>query len=183
MHRSKEFDLADLADPNEDREASTHPLGPLVGWVTPLRPTRARWKASLVLAGCATISFIAAWISPDRCGLGSHRQLGLPPCNAVTVTGYPCPTCGMTTAFAYSVRGRLISAFYVHPAGLALALMTGMTAFASLGVIATGRVWVFNWYRISPAYVTLMMIAVILIGWIFKLMMGIATGTLPVHSG
>ena len=35
--------------------------------------------------------------------MGTHQQLGLPPCNFVTLTGYPCPACGMTTSFALLV--------------------------------------------------------------------------------
>lgn len=169
-------------DPKQD-ETAGHPLGPLVERVIPLNPTGSRARAALVFACCVTLLSVAAWLRPDRSGMGSHQQLGLPACNMVTVTGYPCPTCGMTTAFTYTVRGRWISAFQAQPAGFALAIMTAGAALASLVVLVTGQVWVINWYRISPALVTLLAIAGILLGWIFKLVLGVATGTLPVHHG
>lgn len=166
-----------------DEKTTAHPLGPWVERIVPLNATYARFKATLVFTGCMTLLLLAAWLQPDRSGMGSHQQLGLPACNMVTVTGYPCPTCGMTTAFAYSVRGRWISAFQAQPAGFILAMMTAGIAIASMFVLITGRVWVINWYRISPSLVTLLAIAGILLGWIFKVVVGIANGTLPVHHG
>lgn len=176
-----EPDMTAFDDHPEDGDQSVHPLGPMVEWVNPLQPSLSRCKALLVLIGCVVLISIAVWVSPDRTGLGSHQQLGLPRCNMVMITGYPCPTCGMTTAFSYSVRGRLISAIQAHPAGFLLAILTMMTAIVSVRVICTGKVWVVNWYRISPAIVIVAAIAVILLGWIFKLVMGIMNGSYPVH--
>jgi hypothetical protein len=169
--------------PALDEATTPHPLGPLVERIAPLHRTHARLKAAMVLTGSLALLLVAGWLKPDPSGMGSHQQLGLPACNMVIVTGYPCPTCGMTTAFAYTVRGLWFSAFRAQPAGFALALMTAGAAIASIVVLWTGRVWVMNWYRISPALVTLLALAGILLGWIFKLVVGIAGGTLPVHHG
>ena len=181
MRLKLEPDMTAFDDHPEDRYQSIHPLGPMVEWVHPIQSMLSRCKAVLVLVGCIAILFLSVWISPDRAGFGSHQQLGLPPCNMVMITGYPCPTCGMTTAFSYSVRGRLISAIQAQPAGFLLAMVTMMTAIASIGVIFTGKVWVVNWYRTSPAIVTIAAIAVILLGWVFKLVMGIMNGSYPVQ--
>lgn len=181
MRLTLEPDMTAFDDSPGNGNQPVHPLGPLVEWVNPLHPTLSRLKAVLVFIGCVAILSIAVWVNPDQAGHGSHQQLGLPPCNMVMITGYPCPTCGMTTAFSYSVRGRLISAIQAQPAGFLLAMLTLMTAIASVRVIFTGKVWVVNWYRISPAIVTIAAIAVILLGWIFKLVMGVMNGSYPVQ--
>ncbi len=84
--------------------------------------------------------------------------------------GIPCPTCGMTTAFAHAVRGQFIPAFHAQPAGLVLALLTALTALASASVLLTARVWTVNWYRISPVRVGAMLVFILLAGWLYKLL-------------
>ena len=160
--------------------ATLHPLGPIVYRVAARRPAAARAVAVVVFAGCVALLSAAVWLTPDTRGLGTHEQLGHPPCTVVLLTGYPCPTCGMTTAFAHTVRGELLSAFRAQPAGLAMALATIVTACVSLSVVLSGRVWTVNWYRVSPARVTLALILLILGGWICKLTVGLMAGTLPV---
>lgn len=170
-----------LSRPAEARPGTTlHPLGPVVYRIAALRPARARLTAASVFLGCSVLIALAAWLTPDDSGLGSHRQLGFPPCSMVTLVGYPCPTCGMTTAFAYSVRGKLLSAFHAQPAGLALALVTVLAASVALSVLVTGKVWAVNWYRVSPARVALAAVLLVLGAWGYKLAVGMITGTLPV---
>lgn len=64
---------------------------------------------------------LAAWLTPDPQGLGTHRQLGFPPCTILTLFKFPCPTCGMTTSFAHFVRGEWIDAARANASGLILA--------------------------------------------------------------
>ena len=142
----------------------------------------ARAVAAVVFAACGALLAVAAWMKPDPRGLGTHQQLGFPPCTMVVLTGYPCPTCGMTTAFAHTVRGELLSAFKAQPAGLILALAVVVVAAVSLGVVMTGKVWKVNWYRISPAWITLAVVGMLLGGWLLKVLVGIMTGTLPVRK-
>ena len=97
-----------------------------------------RLVATLVLVGCAGVLTVAFRLQPDPSGVGTHRQLGLPECSMYVKTGTPCPTCGMTTAFSYAIRGRLIRAFVTQPAGVAFALLTVVVAFAAAYVVATG---------------------------------------------
>jgi hypothetical protein len=54
--------------------------------------------------------------------LGTHHQLGLPPCTFQVITGIPCPSCGMTTSFALVIRGDLVNAMRVNFAGALLAI-------------------------------------------------------------
>ena len=157
-----------------------HPLGPLVYRIASKRAGRARLIGGLVLCGSAAFLSVAAWITPDPAGFGSHHQLGYPPCTVLVVLGYPCPTCGMTTAFAHTVRGELLSAFKAQPAGLALALATIVAASVSLGTVITGKVWVVNWYRVPPVRVTLVAVMLLAGAWTYKIVAGVLSGTLPV---
>ncbi len=64
---------------------------------------------------------LASRLEPDPRGYGTHLQLGLQPCAFATLTGYPCPTCGMTTSFAWFTRGNPGQSWRANPAGCLLA--------------------------------------------------------------
>ena len=55
--------------------------------------------------------------------MATHTQLGLPPCNFVTLTGKPCPSCGMTTSFALLVRGDVAASARANWVGSVICLM------------------------------------------------------------
>ena len=159
---------------------AVHPLGSWVVRVASTRPNRSRSVALIVLVGCVAILAVATTVSPERSGLGTHQQFGLAPCSLVSLFGYPCPTCGMTTAFANTVRGRVLAAFHAQPAGLVLALCTMIAAGMSLVVLFTGKVWAVNWYRVPPMGVAIALVLLVLGGWIFKIVVGVVAGTLPI---
>lgn len=71
-----------------------------------------------VAFGSALILVIARLLHPSPGGLGTHEQLGLPPCPFLLLTGIPCPSCGLTTSFALAARFELLSAFATQPFGL-----------------------------------------------------------------
>jgi hypothetical protein len=75
-------------------------------------------------AGLAGLLGLAKTLEPDPRGFGTHTQLGLGPCTFATVTGRLCPTCGMTTSFAWFVRGRVDRSWQANPAGCLFALLT-----------------------------------------------------------
>lgn len=102
----------------------------------------ARWHNRLIalplfLAG-STVLGLAAMLTPRAEGLGTHRQLGLPPCQFEQVTGIPCATCGCTTSFSHAANGSLLDAFITQPFGAVLAVLTAMT------VLITGYALVTN---------------------------------------
>jgi hypothetical protein len=79
----------------------------------------------LVAAVCLVgVMVVARKLEPDPRGFGTHTQLGLRPCVFLTVTGRLCPTCGMTTSFAWSTRGRIDRSWQANPAGCIYALLT-----------------------------------------------------------
>jgi hypothetical protein len=71
--------------------------------------------------GLAAVLGVARRLEPDPRGFGTHTQLGLAPCLFARVTGHRCPSCGMTTAFAWFVRGRFDRSWRANPAGSLLA--------------------------------------------------------------
>ena len=62
----------------------------------------------------------------SRTRVASARTLssGFRPCAFATVTGRLCPTCGMTTSFAWFMRGRIDRSWQANPAGCLFALLT-----------------------------------------------------------
>ena len=87
---------------------------------------RWRWLARLVAVatGGALIALLvtAARLAPSSAGLGTHQQLGLPPCTVLDWFGIRCPSCGMTTSWAHMVRGHVLAAMQVNAGGTLLAL-------------------------------------------------------------
>ena len=95
---------------------------------------------ALACAGMAmSVLLVAAWLSPDGRGYGTHEALGLAPCGFYQQYGIPCAGCGMTTSFAYAVRGRLVASFVAQPFGMLLCLLTAATFWSAIYVAVTGR--------------------------------------------
>lgn len=137
--------------------------------------------ATLVLAICLTLLGIAMRLTPDPRGFGTHHQLGMGACGMLLTTGLPCPTCGMTTAFAHAVRGQFLAAAWAQPGGLVLALFTIALVPYMLGAVILGR-WPFvmQLSRIPPYWLFIALLTVLLGGWAAKLVTGLVTHTLPV---
>ncbi len=151
-------------------------------------PGRVRAWAGVLLLGSVALLAVAAYVVPasDRAGnrLGSHRQIpGLGPCGMMVQTGFPCPTCGMTTAFSHTVRGQLGQAFLAQPTGLILALVTvGLVPLAAWCLWA-GRLPAVQIPVLTPYRLCLAMLILLVGGWAFKLFYGLATGSLPYRPG
>ena len=108
----------------------------------PLQPELDR--ANRILAALGGAGLIAALVMalvlrPASAGYGTHRQLGLPPCTWVVLTGERCPTCGMTTAWACAVRGQWKAALAANVGGTLLCLMAVVVAPLLLWVAIRGH--------------------------------------------
>lgn len=75
---------------------------------------------------------IASGLTPAGIKGSTHQQLGLPPCGFLTITGKPCATCGMTTAFAYAAHESFFDSFRAQPMGMLLALATAAVFWGGL---------------------------------------------------
>ena len=89
------------------------------------------WRRRAV--GLLGLLAIAAMLKPSPLGHGTHQQLGLPPCTFWVLFGRPCPTCGMTTAWAHLVRGQWVDACRANLGGALLGLLAMVAAPWLLG--------------------------------------------------
>jgi hypothetical protein len=112
-------------------------------FVRPIAPAPLGFPERLVAGGvalaCLSLLLIAVHLTPSPDGLGSHQALGLPACGFLLRFGLPCPSCGMTTAFCWMVRGNVAASFYVQPMGAVLAILCGMTVWASVYIALSGQ--------------------------------------------
>ncbi len=168
---------------SEETDQSTHDASavsqPPRAW--PLASRRARIWAGVLTVCCAAVLGVAIKLKPDSRGYGTHQQLGAAPCGMIVRTGLPCPTCGMTTAFAHTVRGSWWAAFRAQPAGFVLALATIATVVISLRVVMTGR-WpraLLNDRTVFRLFIALLVLLVA--GWGFKLLTGFLDHSLPIR--
>ncbi|MCA8989916.1 MAG: DUF2752 domain-containing protein [Planctomycetaceae bacterium] len=86
---------------------------------------------------------LAASLAPAEQGYGTHQQLGLPPCTIQFLFGIPCPSCGMTTSFAWFVRGQILASMRANVGG---------TTLASGCLILMISLWRFSWTGIAPPW-------------------------------
>lgn len=127
---------------------------------------RLAWAA--ILASSASVLALAWTLEPDARGHGTHEQLGLPGCGFLSLTGAPCPGCGLTTAFAHLARAELGPAIASNAAALPLFALTVLAApFALVGA-----------WRASPlepilasratVRISLLVVAALLLSWLLR---------------
>ena len=148
-------------------------------------PTRsARWRlrviGAAVLAPSLAMLIIAWQLTPRGAkGYGTAQQLDLPPCGLLVETGYPCPSCGMTTSVSAMAHGKVLVAIKAQPFGLALfAAAVALTVLGAAQAI-TGRSclgprgprWWWLWAGLGG----------MIVGWGWVLAAGVISGKWPIH--
>jgi hypothetical protein len=98
-----------------------------------------RIVALLVSMACLSVLVTALLVRPNAAGTSTHRQLGLAECQFLRAAGIPCPSCGMTTSFAWFVRGNVLASLWVQPMGTFLAAGAALTFWAALYIAVTGK--------------------------------------------
>lgn len=90
------------------------------------------WLIRLAAVGLSIIPLsllgVARTLTPDADGLGTHQQLGLPPCSMRIMFNMRCPGCGMTTSWAHFTRGQWVSSVQSNLGGFLLATLTVVAA-------------------------------------------------------
>lgn len=138
-----QVDRPAMTTPNTDGRHSTA----LRSSSIPLHP-RLRWFAAIT--GIATLALLitATQLTPDPNGMGTHQQLGLPPCSSVALFDVPCPACGMTTSWSLVVRARVVEAIEANAGGVILALIAmaylPLSCYFFLSGRSSRRGW-FSW--------------------------------------
>jgi hypothetical protein len=121
--------------------------------------------------GLVLVLGIARWLEPDARGHGTHTQLGLLPCSLLTITGYKCPSCGMTTAFAWSVRGNLVRAWQSNPVGMLMVPVCVLLVPWLLVGAARGRPWGTKTLEGPLIAVVVAAVALSLAAWTLRLLL------------
>ena len=143
--------------------------------VSPVRretvsPVTRRMVALLVLLGSGGVLGLAAWLTPVGEGLGTHEQIGMPPCGWIMLMDMPCPTCGMTTSFSHAADGDFVSSFVAQPLGMVLAIATAMAFLVSLWTLLSGqhveRMLRRLWFRRAGWW----LVAIVLVAWGYKIL-------------
>jgi hypothetical protein len=121
-----------------------------------------------------TVLGIALSLTPDPAGMGTHRQLGLGGCAILTMTGFPCPMCGMTTTFTHLAHLHLIEGTINQPFGLFLFLATVLGAVVGfLDLVKPASRWrrVLGWVDRRETALAVFLLSGMGLGWIYKVVM------------
>jgi len=133
-------------------------------------PKLRRIYSLLVGIGAIVLLSVAAWLPPSADGVGTHEQLGLPRCGWIVAADLPCPTCGMTTAFSYTVRGKFLTAFKTQPFGMLIAVFVAITGVFSFTIALTGRPKTAFWYRWLTTKTLFIVAGLAAFAWVYKIL-------------
>jgi len=136
--------------------------------------SRVVW--AILFAVPTAVMVTAATLTPNPLGHGTHTQLGLPPCGFLVFTGYPCPGCGLTTAFAYMIRANVFGAWMANPFGIALFLAT--FAFIPLAAVGFVRGWpvIATLDRVHAEKAAVALSILSLLAWVTRIAMQMSVG-------
>jgi hypothetical protein len=136
-------------------------------------PPRVSLTGRLLSAGvaatCLGVLVIAAELAPSPTGVGTHRAMGLGPCQFLAYTGLPCPGCGMTTAFSWFARCNIEASLYVQPMGTILAILCAATFWGASYVALTARPAYRLAQRIPPRYYLWYLPSLAIVAWAWKI--------------
>ncbi|MCC9657385.1 DUF2752 domain-containing protein [Rhodopirellula halodulae] len=98
-----------------------------------------RLAVGLSALGLAALLVTARVLEPAAGGLGTHQQLGLPPCSMRVLLGVRCPACGMTTSWSWLTRGDLMASAEASLSGTLLGLYALVVVVLGLRWAGSGR--------------------------------------------
>jgi hypothetical protein len=137
---------------------------------------RERRIAALIAFGVVG-AFAILWLL-QRVGFDFGLLFG--PCGMKQRTGLPCPTCGMTTCVLAFARGKVLTAFFVQPAGaLVCSLVTVGAFFAFLTAVLGVYFHFFDRLRaeLKVKYVVAGLLVILAAGWAVTLARALAAQT------
>lgn len=131
-------------------------------------------KSNRALAAAAAVGVLALLITarclePSATGIGTHQQLGLPPCTSVVLFGVRCPSCGMTTSWALATRGRLLESMQINAGGFLLVLIAIAYLPASCYFLFKGKSSRGGWFSLALAIALISALAIAIIQWCIRL--------------
>ncbi len=136
------------------------------GW--PVLTAKQRLTRGLAVVLLLCLFGLASGLQPETQGYGTHQQLGLGPCPIRQHWNVACPSCGMTTAWAYAASGDWRTACRTHFGGT----MLGVIAVASavwLGWTALLGKCIPAEKRFTQPVALLLLLGIVLVDWCLKL--------------
>lgn len=142
---------------------------------TPRMPILHRLIALAIAAAGLGVLLVAASLTPDADGHGTHTQLGLQPCQFLYRTNIPCAGCGMTTAFTWFAHGNALNSFVTQPFGFVLAVGCAIAFWGGAYCAVTGKAS-YRLLRMIPMKAHLWFwLGLGLFGWAWKIVAVVAT--------
>jgi hypothetical protein len=142
-------------------------------YTPPVQRQTINWSARLIALAVAlaalSVLVVAVLLPPSPTGEGTHTGMGLQKCQFLQTTGLPCPTCGMTTSFAWFVRANWVASFYVQPLGFVLALGTGALFWAALYMAVSGSPLHRLLRQVPSVYIVVALLAFGIAAWGWKI--------------
>lgn len=130
-------------------------------------PNRIIHLASSLTA--AAMLAVGRMLEPSPTGVGTHMQLGFPPCFFLQLTGWPCPNCGLTTSFSHAAHLHFGSALLAQPFGLLAFLM----AASSIPISVFLAIRNLRWERVISSKAAdrafYLLIALYAASWVYKI--------------
>lgn len=136
------------------------------------RQRLVRLVSVLLFLGTGVVLALAVWLEPASQGHSTHTQLGLYPCTMLSLTGFPCPMCGMTTTFALMADFRFLQAALNQPFGVLLFLATVVLfAISLLETVAPRQRWsrFFRWIYPHEGHLAIAVTVALLLSWCYKI--------------
>jgi hypothetical protein len=170
--------MAGMSDVSEQPGEMPRPVATPVELAAPIAPRKVispamqvRIWCTFVFVLCVAMLGVGLWLRPDSHGTGTHQELGLPPCGWYQAWGFPCMTCGCTTAVSHFSHGHLIASFLTQPFGFAVALLAAILVPLTLIGMATGKwrgpsMFSLGWYWYYWLWGG---VVVLLGGWVYKI--------------
>ena len=136
-----------------------------------------RLRGLVVAGACLAVLLILVYLEPAGGGHGTHEQLGGAPCSFLAKTGWPCPTCGVTTSLAAMAHGQVHLAWRAQPFGVPLFLsLVAVTVVGAVELVANRSVL----HRLRPRlWWAIAILAGVLAGWGWKAAAGYLEGIYP----
>lgn len=132
----------------------------------------SRALSVFVALGTGAVLATALWLTPSPLGYATHTQLGLGQCTFLSVTGIPCPMCGMTTTFTLLAHLRPLQAAVTQPFGLVLFSLTVFAFAVSFAEIFVPRDRWSRILRVAAPYETTLAVLFLVgmgLGWLYKI--------------
>jgi len=131
--------------------------------------SRDRIQYLVVIGLAAALLLIARLLRPSADGVGTHRQLGLPPCAFLHFTGIPCPSCGLTTSVAHAARFHFYQSLITQPFGLVVFISAVLSIPLSIYFIRRRVPWSTLDGLRGKNLVIYMLIALFILCWLYKI--------------